>query len=190
MRYIQIKIHASRQGIEAVTPILFSYGVTGYSVDDPADFEGILNKKEEYEWDYVDQGLLDAHMGKSAGREPVLTAWLEDTDENRETVQSIKIDILKLKAEEQYHTFGADADFGRLYVETETVDDEAWKDKWKENFKEYLTLEPKEKALADQKIIEAMKHYNISLSPALPKREGRVGASPDPSKRKGELKDR
>ena len=135
MRYIQIKIHASRQGIEAVTPILFSYGVTGYSVDDPADFEGILNKKEEYEWDYVDQGLLDAHMGKSAGREPVLTAWLEDNDENRKTVQSIKIDILKLKAEEQYHTFGADADFGRLYVETETVDDEAWKDKWKENFK-------------------------------------------------------
>ena len=33
--------------------------------------------------------------------------------------------------------------------------------KWKESFKEYLTLEPKEKALADQKIIEAMKHYNI-----------------------------
>lgn len=33
--------------------------------------------------------------------------------------------------------------------------------KWKENFKEYLTLEPKEKALADQKIVEAMKHYNI-----------------------------
>ena len=58
--------------------------------------------------------------------------------------------------------------------------------KWKENFKEYLTLEPKEKALDDQKIIEAMKHYDISLSPALPKREGRVGASPDPSKRKGE----
>ena len=33
--------------------------------------------------------------------------------------------------------------------------------KWKEYFKEYLTLEPKEKALADQKIIEAMKHYDI-----------------------------
>ena len=135
MRYIQIKIHASRQGIEAAAPILFSYGVTGYSVDDPADFEGILDKKEEYEWDYVDQELLDEHMGKLSGREPVLTAWLEDTEENRETVQSIKIDILKLKAEEQYHTFGEEADFGRLYVETETVDDEAWKDKWKENFK-------------------------------------------------------
>ena len=135
MRYIQIKIHASRQGIEAAAPILLSYGVDGYSVDDPADFEGILDKKNSYDWDYVDQKLLDEHMGKRAGREPVLTAWLEDTEENREIVQNIKIDILKLKAEEQYHTFGADADFGRLYVETETVDDEAWKDKWKENFK-------------------------------------------------------
>ena len=135
MRYIQIKIHASRQGIEAATPILLSYGVDGYSVDDPADFEGILDKKNSYDWDYVDQKLLDEHMDKRAGREPVLTAWLEDTDENKEIVQNIKIDILKLKAEEQYHTFGADADFGRLYVETETVDDEAWKDKWKENFK-------------------------------------------------------
>ena len=135
MRYIQIKIHASRQGIEAAAPILLAYGVDGFSVDDPADFEDILDKKEDYEWDYVDQDLLDEHMDKRAGREPVLTAWLEDTDANRETIQNIKIDILKLKAEEQYHTFGADADFGRLYVETETVDDEAWKDKWKENFK-------------------------------------------------------
>ena len=135
MKYIQLKIHASRQGVEAVVPLLMGYGVDGYSVDDPADFEDILDKKEDYEWDYVDRTLLDEHMDKRAGREPVLTAWLEDTDENRETVQNIKIDILKLKAEEQYRTFGADADFGRLYVETDYVDDEAWKDKWKENFK-------------------------------------------------------
>jgi ribosomal protein L11 methyltransferase len=68
-------------------------------------------------------------------REPVLSVWLDDTDENREIVQNIKIDILKLKAEEQYLTFGPDADFGRLYVESETVDAEEWKDKWKEYFK-------------------------------------------------------
>ena len=135
MRYIQIKIHASRQGIEAAAPILLAYGADGYSVDDPADFEDILDKKEDYEWDYIDEDLLDEHINGRAVREPVLTAWLEDTDENRQKVQNIKIDILKLKAEEQYHTFGADADFGRLYVESETVDDEVWKDKWKENFK-------------------------------------------------------
>jgi len=36
--------------------------------------------------------------------------------------------------------------------------------KWSENFKEYLTLEPKDKALADQKIVAAMKHYGIELN--------------------------
>lgn len=135
MRYIQLTIHATRQGIEAVLPLLMSYGVTGISVDDPADFEGILDKKKSYEWDYVDQRLLDEHMGKRADREPVLTAWLDDTEENRQIVQEIKVDLMKLKAEEQYQTFGPDADFGRLYAETETVDDETWKDNWKEFFK-------------------------------------------------------
>jgi hypothetical protein len=33
--------------------------------------------------------------------------------------------------------------------------------KWLENFKEYLTLEPEEKAMTDQKILEAMEHYGI-----------------------------
>ena len=59
MRYIQIKIHASRQGIEAVAPVLLAYGVNGYSVDDPEDFRSILDKKEPYEWDYVEDELLE-----------------------------------------------------------------------------------------------------------------------------------
>ena len=130
MRYIQLTIHATRQGIEAVLPLLMSYGIDSISVDDPADFETIMEKKNAYDWDYVDEDVKSR-----PDREPTLTAWLEDTEENRQTVQNIKVDIMKLKAEEQYHTFGADADFGRLYVETEVVDDEDWKDNWKEFFK-------------------------------------------------------
>ena len=130
MRYIQLTIHATRQGIEAVLPLLMSYGIDSISVDDPADFETIMEKKNAYDWDYVDEDVK-----KHPDREPTLTAWLDETEENRQTVQNIKVDIMKLKAEEQYHTFGADADFGRLYVETEVVDDEDWKDNWKEYFK-------------------------------------------------------
>jgi len=130
VRYIQLTIHATRQGIEAVLPLLMSYGIDSISVDDPADFETIMEKKNAYDWDYVDEDVKSR-----PDREPTLTAWLEDTEENRQTVQNIKVDIMKLKAEEQYHTFGADADFGRLYVETEVVDDEDWKDNWKEYFK-------------------------------------------------------
>ena len=130
MRYIQLTIHATRQGIEAVLPLLMSYGLDGISVDDPADVEDILEKKNPYDWDYIDESLMSR-----PDREPTLSVWLDDTAENRQTVQDIKVDIMKLKAEEQYQTFGADADFGRLYVETETVDDEDWKDNWKKFFK-------------------------------------------------------
>lgn len=35
--------------------------------------------------------------------------------------------------------------------------------KWRENWKEYLTLEPREKALADQKIMEAAVFYGIDI---------------------------
>lgn len=34
---------------------------------------------------------------------------------------------------------------------------------WRVNWKEYLTLEPKEKALEDEKILEAAKHFGIDL---------------------------
>ena len=37
-------------------------------------------------------------------------------------------------------------------------------EQWKENWKEYLTLEPREKAMEDQKILEAAKHFGISLN--------------------------
>lgn len=35
---------------------------------------------------------------------------------------------------------------------------------WRVNWKEYLTLEPKEKALQDEKILEAAKHFGIDLT--------------------------
>ncbi len=130
MRYIQIKLHASRQGIEAAMPIFLECGADGVSVDDPADVSDIMDKKHSYDWDFIDESLM-----QHPDREPVMTAWFDDTEDNRQTVQDIKIALMKLKAEEQYQTFGPDADFGRLYVETETVDDEDWKDNWKEFFK-------------------------------------------------------
>jgi hypothetical protein len=36
-------------------------------------------------------------------------------------------------------------------------------EQWRVNWQEYLTLEPKEKALEDEKILEAAKHFGIDL---------------------------
>ena len=45
MKYIEFKVHASRQGIEQVTAMYLRMGIDQVSIDDPADMEDILNKK-------------------------------------------------------------------------------------------------------------------------------------------------
>ena len=130
MKYIELKIHASSQGVELVTELLMRNGITGISVDDPADLQDILEKKNEYGWDYIDDDVK-----ARPDREPVVRCYLEDSEEGREQLQHLKIEIMKLKSLEMEGRFGWDADLGRLYAEAEVVDDEDWKNKWKEFFK-------------------------------------------------------
>lgn len=130
MKYLELKVHASRQGIEMVTELFLKNGIDQVMIDDPADMEDILNKKHEYDWDYIDDSLK-----QRPDREPTISAYFEDSEEGRAMVQHLKLEIMKLKGEEQYGEYGSEADFGRLYAEDILVNDEDWKDKWKENFK-------------------------------------------------------
>ncbi len=130
MKYIEYKVHASRQGIEQVTAMYMKYGITDVSIDDPADMEDILNNKNEYGWDYIEDS-----MKENLDREPTISCFFEDNEKNREKVQILKVLIMKLKSDELYGKFGWDVDFGRLYGEEIFIDDEDWKDKWKEHFK-------------------------------------------------------
>lgn len=130
MKYIELKVRASRQGIEQLTAMFMANGVYSVSIDDPADMKEILDKKESYEWDYVDDNLKN-----DLEREPSISVYFEDTPENHEKVQQLKIAIMMLKSKELEGVFGWDVNFGRLYAESMVIDDEAWKNKWKENFK-------------------------------------------------------
>lgn len=130
MKYIEFRIHASKQGIEQVTAMLMTKGIDQLVINDPADMEDILDKKNEYGWDYIEDDLKE-----NLDREPTVSAFFEDTPENRELVQQLKIAVMMLKSKEMEGIFGWDADLGRLYAEDIIIDDEAWKDKWKENFK-------------------------------------------------------
>lgn len=142
MKYIEFKVHASRQGIEQVTAMYMKNGITDVSIDDPADMEDILNNKNEYGWDYIDDELKE-----NLDREPTISCFFKDTPETRDKVQQLKLLIMMLKSKEMEGVFGWDADLGRLYGEAIYIDDEDWKDKWKENFKptritERLTVKP------------------------------------------------
>lgn len=129
MSYIELKIHASKTGIEAVTKLLLDFGIDQVAIDDPTDLDDIMNKEHEYDWDYVDDNLK-----AGADREPTISAYFEDTEENKKLISEIKVKLMMLKAAEQYSDFGRGIDLGRLYAETIPVED-GWQDAWKENFK-------------------------------------------------------
>ena len=42
MRYLELKIQASEQGVEQITALLLGMGITEMSIDDPHDMDDIL----------------------------------------------------------------------------------------------------------------------------------------------------
>ena len=130
MKFIEAKIYTSKQGIEPLSTVLMKMGITDFVIDDPTEIEELLSKKNTYDWDYVDKSVLDA-----SGNEPSITIYLEDNDEGKNTLAQIKLAMLELKSSELYGDFGEDVSLGRLYVESNVVDEDNWKDTWKEFFK-------------------------------------------------------
>ncbi len=131
MRYIELKIHASEQGIEQITGLLMSMGITEMSIDDPRDMEDILNKKHEYGWDYIEDDLKE-----NLDREPVISLYFDEADPmSHQKVLMVRGGISALLRRQSAGEFGPQADLGSLTVTESIVDDGDWKDKWKEFFK-------------------------------------------------------
>jgi ribosomal protein L11 methyltransferase len=120
--------------VEPVTAVLTQFGVTEVSVEDRGDLRFILEAQDWIGWDYIDEDL--ASEAPDGAGEVVLTFYTEDTDEGAALLTRIKTGLMMLKADEQYGEYGADADFGRLYAESEPLTDE-WRDAWKEGFKAF-----------------------------------------------------
>ena len=74
MKYIEIKITTNHAGTEAVAAALLDLGITDIAVDDPADVEEIMEKKEGYEWDYIEDDVITG-----LDRAPVVSVFMEDT---------------------------------------------------------------------------------------------------------------
>lgn len=128
MKYIEIRLTPADGQLEELTGFLLAAGITDTVVDDPADLAELLNKKEDYEWDYVDSAVL-----KGAEIKPRITFYLEDSAANRRRASEL--------AAQAQQTFAG------LTAEISTEDDSAWKDEWKKYFKparitERLTVKP------------------------------------------------
>ena len=130
MKYIQADIHVNREGIEPVLTALLNVDITDTVVEDPADIADLLDKDQDWEWDYVDDSVLEMQNA-----EPKVTVYLEDDEEGRCKLAALQGAIEELKAEAEAGAYGEDVDLGPLTVDVYVEDDSEWKDNWKEFFK-------------------------------------------------------
>ena len=64
MKYIEINIETESQGIEAVVSELMNLGITNTVVEDPRDIEDLMDKKQTYDWDYLDDEIIEKMKDK------------------------------------------------------------------------------------------------------------------------------
>ena len=119
MDYIKGTIYTELSELESAENLLMGIGIDSLEVGDPRDIEDLMNKKNEYDWDYVDASVM-----AQADAEPYISFYLNADEEGRRLADAAE----KLAADRN-----AQGKHWR-YVR-ETVCDDDWKDKWKEYFK-------------------------------------------------------
>ena len=130
MKYIQADIHVNREGIEPVLTALMNVDIVDTVVEDPADIADLLDKDQDWEWDYVDDSVIEMQNA-----EPKVTVYMEDDEEGRRKLAALQGAVEELKKEAAAGAYGKNVDLGPLTVDVYVEDDSEWKDNWKEFFK-------------------------------------------------------
>ena len=92
-------------------------GIAGFAVEDARDFQDLLNKKNSYDWDYIDESLMELEQ-----IETNITFYLEDGAEYNRTLEQLENILEELKSDKSF-------EYGRLELVVKRVDDSDWKDK-------------------------------------------------------------
>lgn len=130
MKYVQIDIDLTHEAIEPVVSKLLELGISDTVISDPMDVDQLINKENDYDWDYIDDSVLEQKNEK-----PKVTIYFEGVDQGLAKVGPIVTAMEQLKVLEEEGEFGSDVCLGSLHVTHQILDDEDWKDNWKEYFK-------------------------------------------------------
>ncbi|MCL2055014.1 MAG: 50S ribosomal protein L11 methyltransferase [Oscillospiraceae bacterium] len=122
MNWNEVKIFTEQDGIEELTEKLTALGVNGFLINDPGDFEALMNHALG-SWDYVDDGVEELR-----GSAPYVAFYLPCNEQGAALLEAIRSEIDK-----------------ELFISS--IKEEDWADNWKQYFKpfevgERLTVKP------------------------------------------------
>ena len=126
MYWIEAVIHTTNKGIEPVAGRLLMNGITGYAVEDSADFEEFLKGEGVY-FDYVEDELL-----KLKDCETTVKFYVAENSQGLETLIAVKKSLEELKKMDE------NGDFGELTLTTDSkIQEQDWENNWKKYFKPF-----------------------------------------------------
>ena len=123
--FIEVNIYTSSSAIDGITGALADRGITGFIIQDSADFEDFLANKSA-NWDYVDDSLMGI---KTA--EPHITVYVHDNAQGGETLALIREYIERCRQD------NADGFYGNIRIELANVKEEDWANNWKQYYKPF-----------------------------------------------------
>lgn len=141
LKYIEITIETSEGGIEPIVARLLDIGIENTEVSDPHDIEEIMNDKETYAWDYINDEVT-AQMKEA----PKVTVYLDADAEGVARAREVRDAMANLVVDAAVGAYGKGddgkgIDLGTMKVTVSERDDADWKDKWKEYFKPFRVSE-------------------------------------------------
>ncbi|MBQ8758869.1 MAG: 50S ribosomal protein L11 methyltransferase [Clostridia bacterium] len=126
MYWIEAVVHTTSKGIEPVAGRLLMNGITGYAVEDSAEFEEFLEGEGVF-FDYVEDELL-----KLKDCETTVKFYVA------ENFQGVEILLAVKKSLEELKNMDTEGEFGTLLLTTDSkLEEQDWENNWKKYFKPF-----------------------------------------------------
>lgn len=123
MTYKLAVITTSSVGIEHVSNLLIATGISGFEICDSEDFNEFLLSREPA-YDYIDENLMMLSKQRSC-----IKFYTADNEQGSDIISLVEKALIDLKNTDNTNTYGT------LELNVSVVDDNDWKDNWKQYYK-------------------------------------------------------
>lgn len=123
--WMEVTVDTTTQGIEPVSGLMMSLGISGLVIEDEADFKNFLKNNKAY-WDYVEDSLLEQARGVCR-----VKCYLPDGDGGKALLHQARLALSSLPGR------CTGLDLGTLDVRISMVRNQDWENNWKAYYKPF-----------------------------------------------------